>query len=693
MPPKKPKQKTDVSQDASAPEAEPQGEQEQQVIVPGANDWEPPKIFVKPRDQLELTEKQLSEELTRILRADNPQAPDNIARFSHKEKAFKLDPTVDQLSMHFSQDGHLLHVSSEDAKKQKDAENEEKEGLLAEVEKKKSEGAADASEDDARGLRNQFNFSERASQTLNNTLRERGTMTEPPPSVEYAAQCTQWEMFDAYMEDMERKREAEKKQKKGKGEEKKLEATGSEKKDSSDVIHSDAMAHAAKILERMVNQNTYDDITQDFKFWEDASDQYREGEGTLLPLWKFQNDKAKKKHVTAVKWNPEFGDLFAVGYGSYDFMKQGSGMLSLYSLKNPSFPEFFCSTDTGVMCVDWHPQHSSVLCVGLYDGTVCVYDVRSKKQVPIFHSTVKTGKHTDPVWEVCWQEEDLAKNLNFFSISSDGRVTLWTLSKSELEFSDVMQLKLHGKPSEAEAEEDSSLCGLAGGCCFDFSRLSEHLFLVGTEEGRIHKCSKAYNSQYLETYEGHYMAVYTVRWNNLNPKTFLSCSADWTVKLWDHTRRSPLMSFDLNTQVGDVAWTPWSSTTFAACTADGKLHVFDLNENKNEAMCEQKVVRKAKLTRLAFNPDPTVPVLLVGDDHAAVSCLKLSPNLRWTTITKAEAERKAKEDAEAQAGGGGPRRGAAPKKVESDEPKKDSKELEMEKMDKILEMALKNIID
>ena len=33
---------------------------------------------------------------------------------------------------------------------------------------------------------------------------------------------------------------------------------------------------------------------------------------------------------------------------------------------------------------------------------------------------MKTGKHTDPVWEVCWQEEDLAKNLNFFSISSDG---------------------------------------------------------------------------------------------------------------------------------------------------------------------------------------------------------------------------------------------------------------------------------
>jgi hypothetical protein len=28
-------------------------------------------------------------------------------------------------------------------------------------------------------------------------------MTEPPPSVEYSAQCTQWEIFDGHIEGME----------------------------------------------------------------------------------------------------------------------------------------------------------------------------------------------------------------------------------------------------------------------------------------------------------------------------------------------------------------------------------------------------------------------------------------------------------------------------------------------------------
>ena len=65
-----------------------------------------------------------------------------------------------------------------------------------------------------------------------------------------------------------------------------------------------------------------------------------------------------------------------------------------------------------------------------------------------------------------------------------------------------------------------------------FNKYQEDLFLVGTEEGQIHLCSKSYSGQYLETYKDHYLAVYAVKWNPYHPKTFLSCSADWTIKMW-----------------------------------------------------------------------------------------------------------------------------------------------------------------
>jgi len=390
------------------------------------------------------------------------------------------------------------------------------------------------------------------------------------------------------------------------------------------MVHSVKMANALKILERMVNQNAEDEIFQDFKYWEDASDQFRDGEGSLLPLWRFHTDRTKRKQVTALAWNPMYSDLFAVGYGSYDFMRQGSGMICCFSLKNTPHPEYIFTTESGVMCLNFHPDHCSLLAVGCYDGVVMVYDVRNKVNRPIYASSIRTGKHTDPVWQVHWQEEDLAKELNFFSISSDGRVANWIMSKNELKMEPVMQLKLVN--AVKDDPEETSLSGLAGGCCFDFNSVHEHLFIVGTEEGKIHKCSKAYSGQYLETYIGHHMAVYTIRWNPFHSGVFVSCSADWTVKLWSHNLSSPIMSFDLGNAVGDVAWSPYSSTVFAAVTSDGKVHIFDLAENKHEPLCEQKVVKRAKLTHVAFNERD--PIVVVGDDRGGVNSLKLSPNLR-----------------------------------------------------------------
>lgn len=37
------------------------------------------------------------------------------------------------------------------------------------------------------------------------------------------------------------------------------------------------------------------------------------------------------------------------------------------------------------------------------------------------------------------------------------------------------------------------------------------------------------------------------------------------------TSHQPMFTFDLNSAVGDVAWAPYSSTVFAAVTADGKV--------------------------------------------------------------------------------------------------------------------------
>ena len=61
--------------------------------------------------------------------------------------------------------------------------------------------------------------------------------------------------------------------------------------------------------------------------------------------------------------------------------------------------------------------------------------------LPLYASTIRTGKHTDPVWEVRWDETQEGTPC-FFSISADGKVAKYYLMKTELKQESVMELKL-----------------------------------------------------------------------------------------------------------------------------------------------------------------------------------------------------------------------------------------------------------
>uniref|UniRef100_A0A674N1T4 Dynein axonemal intermediate chain 1 n=1 Tax=Takifugu rubripes TaxID=31033 RepID=A0A674N1T4_TAKRU len=555
--------------------------------VEGHDEWLHGKPLIKPLDQVELTETELEEEITRTLSANNPHAPQNIVRYSYKvnlEAIFET-PTTDEEEV--DEGGEEDRPDSEASK----------------TDKKEPK------------LKNQFSFCERASQTLTNPLRERGCQTEPPPCRTFCATANQSEIYDAYVEWLQAQEKNKEKQK----------GVQSKRDDSSKrtvLMESQTdelprLTKAAKILERMVNQNTFDYIAQDFKYYEDPSDEFRDQKGTLLPLWKFQCDKAKGMSVTALCCN-YFEDLFAVGMGTYDFCKQGPGVLVFHTLKNHSFPEYIYTATSGIMCVDIHQQHSYLVAVGFYDGHVAVYNLKKRGEgEPVYKSTAKMGKHTDPVWEVRWQKDDLDGNRNFCSISSDGRIVSWTLVKNELIFTDILRLSVTVSVSDVQVS----------GTSFDFHKQIDHLFLVGTEDGKIHKCSKTYSNQLLKSYDAHNMAVDAVKWNHFHSGVFISCSSDWTVKVWDHAAHTPLFIFDLHAPVGDVAWAPYSSTVFAAVTLDGIVHVFDLNLNKFEALCQQAVVANTvKLTHIEFNP--IYPIIIVGDERGFVTSLKLSPNLR-----------------------------------------------------------------
>ena len=70
---------------------------------------------------------------------------------------------------------------------------------------------------------------------------------------------------------------------------------------------------------------------------------------------------------------------------------------------------------------------------------MAVYDLSKKdlktggcEKQPIIKSDIKTGKHSDPVWQVRWKaSENNAQT--FLSISSDGAMMEWRLTTNELQ--------------------------------------------------------------------------------------------------------------------------------------------------------------------------------------------------------------------------------------------------------------------
>lgn len=102
-------------------------------------------------------------------------------------------------------------------------------------------------------------------------------------------------------------------------------------------------------------------------------------------------------------------------------------------------------------------------------------------------------------------------------------------------FSDlVVVLNKQEVDDENDPEFNKEVKFLSSGTCFDFNAIDDNLFIVGTEEGKVLEYSKCYSNQLLTSYDAHFMPIYAIKWNSFYKRVFITCSADWTIKIWDH---------------------------------------------------------------------------------------------------------------------------------------------------------------
>eukprot|EP00494_Astrolonche_serrata_P025136 UN25397 len=266
--------------------------------------------------------------------------------------------------------------------------------------------------------------------------------------------------------------------------------------------------------------------------------------------------------------------------GSYDFSKPTGGIISVYTLKNQGHPEFVFETLSAVMCMSFSKKYPALLCVGFYNGSVGVYDIRNHSAPVLYKVENSMKKHNDPVWEVRWVENEKS----FLSISSDGNIYRWTMEKNELSRHLLIEMKRYEDLDKSDKEvgeidhnvsiskiplpgeekkSSEPLLRTLQACTFD---IKNEQCLVGTEFGEIVLYDLRNLKERPKQFEGHHIQVYAVRWNQFHSSTFISGSEDWTVKLWNTKQLTPVKTYDLVAPVGDICWCPFSSTSFTAVT-------------------------------------------------------------------------------------------------------------------------------
>ena len=536
-----------------------------------------------PKEQLQLTNEQKEEIFSRDLKVADPQAPQSLVLLKFSTNTFEEIANEDSIIVNAERIGrigpaNLMKLDNQEIPTVTDEEEEE-----------------DKTEKEGKLLRNQFNFSDRATQGRIIAYIDQGTLSEAPMPKNCCGVSNQRVIAEAYCKD----------------------------KKTNLLPPLPSALHVTRIMERVVNQNLDPNACLDFKYFDDARDALSRIEGFTLPLWEFKPDSFTGYGVTSIKWCPSVPDLFASTYSPVtDKSQPQRGYLLTWTLKNQSTPRNNLELTAPANCVDWNPYDQGIIAVGTSDGNVAIYDVKKRSSLPIFTTLKNSERHSSGVTVVKWQPVDSSSNHNLISAGLDGRIVQWTMIQNEMKVTEIAQLP-------------AGIVSLSY-----FNEKSSH-FTVACDDGKIYKVLRTRTTQPPTSIEAHSPPIISLTFNAFHSEVYATCGSDWSVKIWRDEEEEPLQALDYAPYyINNIQFAPHSSTIFAVVNSDGALFIYDIAVNRYTEICKTEVVEAndGSLTSVAFHPK--WPIILVGDDKGRIHSMKLSPNLRKNSkIEKEEAER------------------------------------------------------
>lgn len=303
---------------------------------------------------------------------------------------------------------------------------------------------------------------------------------------------------------------------------------------------------------------------------------------SLNPLWTYENSGLSKISVMDMSWNPANGDLVAIAYGNFYCTAAGQekdpgGCVCIWNIKNPVNPERVYGYDTSVTSVSFSKANPQLLAIGLSDGKLEVRDIRHDDPEEF---VAKSGYHFacpgfEPIWQIIWLDNESANQSlgEILTISQDGRIMKFNFTTGPY-LKGYQLLRLNCVEGVVEGLPIAKSKKIMEGhrhpqaLCITMHPVEKSNYLVGTNEGCVHKCSINHAKHHSAVLQVHNGSVFSISYSPWSPKIFLTCGSDWYVRIWVEGIFKPIV--ELSSGIGGincVRWSPVHSTVIACCTS------------------------------------------------------------------------------------------------------------------------------
>ncbi|VVC88862.1 unnamed protein product [Leptidea sinapis] len=389
-----------------------------------------------------------------------------------------------------------------------------------------------------------------------------------------------------------------------------LDKTGHEKKGKifGEVATMPPFLDAVLITERVLSTTVYSDAQKIFRglVGTDPLSLDLIYIYTMKPLWTLECDEAANRPIASVSFNPKNEDILAVAHGKYSYAESFKGLVNVWCTKNPCIPERTYHFDDPVTSVAFSDQNPNWLGCGFVNGDVLILDITSYTIKTVAKSKRDTNPCFEPIWALSWRGPD-KESQYLMATCQDGRINKFTSTKTHdfictpmMRISTVEgQMKGMDVPKQC-IKADVAITRNPAALCMLWHPRIQHVYLVGTDEGCIHKCSTHYLNQHMDVFRAHSGPVYSLKYSPFMGSLLVSCGADSAIRFWIEGMDEVIMTLNCPSPVFDIAFCPINSTILLSASGN-VLSIWDLRRKNHMPCAEYSFPAQVCLTYVKFS--------------------------------------------------------------------------------------------